>query len=82
MQLFKRIVSDDQRQELVISTEANSREEAIGLAYDDFSVQLFLDGIFTADISSVFRNISVFTDLIDGINWDELYCESTVLENQ
>ena len=81
MQLFQRIVSDDQSQSLVISAMANNREEAQNLGYDNFEVHLFMDGIFVADITKVFKNISVFTDLIDGINWDELYCESTVSEN-
>lgn len=81
MQLFQRIVSDDQSQALVISAMANSREEAQNLGYDDFEVHLFIDHVFVSDISKVFKKISVFTELIDGINWEELYCESLVSEN-
>jgi hypothetical protein len=64
-----------QHQELIISAEANSREEAENLSYNDFRFDLFINGKFIADISHVLAKTNVFEDLIDGEDWAKEYCD-------
>lgn len=62
-----------EHQVLILSAEANSRREAEELSYEDFKLELFINGKFIADISPVLAQTGVFNDLIDRQKWEEKY---------
>lgn len=62
-------------QVLEITAKANSRAQAELLGYDDFSINLYIDNKFIADISPVLAKTDVYCNLIDSINWVEMYAE-------
>ena len=64
-----------QQQELVISAKANNREEAANLAYDDFKIDLFINGNHIADISPVLAKTDAFDNLIDSEDWEKAFCD-------
>lgn len=52
----------------------NSRQvEELG--YDDFEANLFINNKFIADISHVLNDAGVFQDMIDSVDWSEMYAE-------
>lgn len=65
-----------QLQVIELWAEANSREEAANLGYDDFKADLTIDHRFVADISHVLSDAGVFTEMVDAVDWEEVYCES------
>ena len=62
-----------QHQVLVISAEANNREEAAALGYDDFKMDLFINGKFIADISPVIGKTEGFEKIVDETQWEEKF---------
>jgi hypothetical protein len=62
-----------QLQVLEISCTANSIMEAEELNYNSFQVNLFLNHKFIADISPVLDKTPIFTDLVDSVDWVELF---------
>jgi len=62
-----------QLQVLEISCTANSIMEAEELNYNSFEVNLFINHKFIADISPVLDKTPVFTDLVDSVDWVELF---------
>lgn len=65
-----------QHQVLEVSCDVPSHDDIDDLAYDDYRADLFINGKFIADISYVLDDAGLFTDLVDGIDWNELYRES------
>lgn len=62
-----------EQQTLILSAEANSRREAEELNYEDFKLELFVNGKFIADISAVLAQTGVYNDLIDRQKWEEKF---------
>lgn len=62
-----------QHQVLVISAEANSREEAAELSYDDFRMDLYINGTFIADISHVIGKTEGFEKIVDETDWEQKF---------
>lgn len=65
-----------QHQVIEVSCEVSSRDDINDLAYDDYRADLFINGKFIADISNVLDDAGLFTGMVDGIDWDEIYSES------
>ena len=62
---------------LEISTkrEVYSPDEAADLGYDDFICLLYIAGELKGEISGVLADAGVWTDMIDSVNWHEMYCD-------
>lgn len=45
------------------------------LGYDDFEANLFINNKFIADISPVLCDAGLFTDMVDSVDWSEMYAE-------
>ena len=60
-------------QELIISANANSREEAATLGYDDFKIDLFINGKHVSDLTPLLAKTKIFERLIDGEDWERIY---------
>lgn len=72
---FRKLDGTIQTQELVIWAEANSKYEAMELSYDDFKADLYIDGIYIADISYVLSKSDALTVLIDTEDWAKIYAD-------
>lgn len=71
-----------QNQVLEISAIAHSRQQAENLSYDDFEINLFINGQFIADISHVLGKTPVFTELIDSTDWEQVYYQTVIEEKE
>ena len=63
-----------------LSAFASSKEAAAELTEDDISADLFINGKFISDISGVLENAGVFAQMVEVVDWVELYAE-TVADN-
>lgn len=70
-----------QLQVMEVSCEVNSKEDIGDLSYEDYKVDLFINHKYVADISYVLDAAGLFTDLVDGIDWNELYAEKMELKH-
>lgn len=72
---FRKLDGTIQNQELVIWAQANSKQEAEELSYDDFKMDLYIDGKYIADISYVLAKTNAFDTLIESEDWAKLYAD-------
>ena len=70
-----------QRHTLEISVEVRNEEEANEISYDDFEVNLFIDGAFIAEISTILDRADAFMKMVDDVDWVEEY-NNEVEENK
>lgn len=70
-----------QLQVMEVTCEVNSKEDIDDLGYEDYQVNLFINHKFVADISNVLDAAGLFTDLIDEINWHEVYADQSPLKH-
>lgn len=70
-----------QLQVMEVTCEVNSKEDIGDLSYEDYQVNLFINHKFVADISNVLDAAGLFTDLIDEINWHEVYADQSPLKH-
>lgn len=73
---FRKVDGTIQNQELVIWAQANSKQEAEELNYDDFKMDLYIDGKYIADISYVLAKTNAFDTLIESEDWAKLYADN------
>jgi hypothetical protein len=61
-----------QQQELIISCNVESREALFNLAYDEFDVDLYIDGEHHCNLSYILSeaNEDAYHKLIDDIDWE------------
>lgn len=64
-----------QNQVIELSCEVSSKEDTRDLAYDDYRADLYINGKFIADISPVLDAAGLFTDMVDSVDWEQLYAE-------
>ena len=62
-----------EHQELRISATANSYEEAKHLAYEDFKIEVIINGNIIYDFSMLFSKAGLFADLVDSNDWEKQY---------
>jgi len=65
-----------QTQELVIWAQANSKQEAEELGYNDFHMDLYVNGNYVADISYVLGKTNAYEELIDHEDWAKIYADA------
>lgn len=70
-----------QHQVIEVTCEVNSKEDIGDLSYEDYKVDLFINHKFVADISYVLDDAGLFTDLVDKIDWLELYAEKMSIKH-
>lgn len=82
--LFEKTVRNKNKQVehqvLILSAEVDNRRAAEELGYEDFKLDLFINGKFIADISPVLAQTGVFNDLIDSEKWEEKYSASNKMQ--
>lgn len=71
---FERL-SNGQLQVIELSCNINKRNDIDELGYDDFVANLFIAGKLIADISPVLSNVGCFTEMVDSVDWHQLYIE-------
>lgn len=71
-----------QNQVLEISVVARNMEELRNLSYDDFVIDLFIDGRYIADISHVLGKTPVFIELIDSTDWEQVFYQTAIKEKE
>lgn len=64
-----------QLQVLEVSCTVNSKEDIDDLQYSDYEANLYINHRFVSDISFVMDDSGLFTELVDKIDWHELYNE-------
>lgn len=69
-----------QLQVMEVACEVNSRDDIDDLSYEDYQVNLFINHKFVADISFVLDDAGLFTDLVDKIDWHEVYAEKMAMK--
>ena len=62
-----------EHQELRLSATANSLEEASNLDYKDFKLEVIIDTSITYDLTQLFDEAGLFTDMVDANEWDIKY---------
>lgn len=77
MKLFKTYerLTNGKLQVIELSCDVKKRSDIDELSYDDFFASLSIDGKFIADISPVLSNTGLFTDMVDAVDWHEVYSE-------
>jgi SepF-like predicted cell division protein (DUF552 family) len=65
-----------QLQVIEVVCEVSSREDINDLSYEDYQVNLFINHKFVADISHVLDDAGMFTEMVDKIDWEEIYQDS------
>lgn len=69
-----------QLQILQLCCEASSHQDLDNNSYDDYTLNLYINNKFIAEISRLFDDTELFTDLVDNVDWHELLnVEVTVL---
>ncbi|MFD2921982.1 hypothetical protein ACFS6H_19840 [Terrimonas rubra] len=66
-----------QLQVIELVAEANTREAAAELGYNDFKANLYIKGKFIADISPVIATSEAWEKMIDETDWVEKFREAT-----
>lgn len=69
-----------QLQVMEVTCEVNSKDDIGDLSYQDYQVNLFINHKFIVDISHVLDNAGLFTDLVDSIDWHEVYAETMAIK--
>lgn len=72
---FERL-RNGQNQVIEVVCRVNSSDDIDDMSYDDFQANLYINGKFIGDISPVLDNAGLFTDMVDSIDWHELYHEN------
>ena len=72
---FERL-RNKQNQVIELSCEVNSRNDIDEIPYDEFTANLFINGKLIGDISPVLDNAGVFTEMVDDVDWFEIYDET------
>lgn len=72
---FESIVNQ-QPQVIELTCEVNSRLDVEVLGYADFKANLFLDGRYIADITPILDEAGLFNQLVDSVDWSEVYSET------
>lgn len=71
---FERL-RNNQNHVLEVCCSVNSKDDIGDLSYQDYIVKLYVNGKYVAEISDVLDNAGLFTDLVDSIEWEELYAD-------
>ena len=75
-QNYEKSLKNGELQEIaIVSKEVYSRDDAAELGYDDFEVNLYINGKFVADISPVLAKSPALVEMVDSTDWEELYCD-------
>lgn len=64
-----------EHQELRISATANSKDEAEDLTYEDFKLELIINGTTSYDLSLLLSKAGLFQDMVDDKDWSKEYAE-------
>lgn len=72
---FEKFTKQHGLQVLEVSCNANTLSEIEEISYNDFEINLYINHKFIADLSPVIDKTPIYTELIDSINWIELYKE-------
>lgn len=72
---FERL-RNGQNQVIEVVCRVNSSDDIDDMSYDDFQANLYINGKLIGDISPVLDNAGLFTDMVDSIDWHELYHEN------
>lgn len=70
----------NQLQVMEVTCEVNSKDDIGYLSYQDYQVNLFINHKLIGDISHVLDNAGLFTDLVDSIDWHEVYAETMAIK--
>ncbi len=70
---FEKFTKQHGLQVLEVSCTVDNLKQAEEISYNDFEINLYINHKFIADISPVVDKTPIYTDLIDSINWVELY---------
>lgn len=72
---YEKILRNGESQTIIItSTNVYSRSEAAELGYDDFTADLYFNNKYIGDISPVLAKSPALVEMVDSIDWEELYC--------
>lgn len=75
MKLYHQIGKKNQVIEIV-SSPVYSRDEAADLNYNDFKANLYIDSKFMAEISDLLDKCDAWMDIIDSVDWEEMFVEN------
>lgn len=67
---------DKQLQVIELTCEVSDRSDIDDLAYDDYKANLYINRRFVADISHVLDAAGLFTDMVDSVDWGQVYSET------
>lgn len=62
-------------QVLVLWREVKRKKDLENDSYEDFKADLYINHKYIADISHVLSDVGVFTQMVDDIDWQELYAK-------
>lgn len=69
-----------QLQVMEVTCEVNSKDDIDDLSYQDYQVNLFINRRFVSDISYVLDDAGLFTEMVDKIDWHEVYAETMAIK--
>lgn len=72
---FEKLTKNHQLQVIELVAEVSDRDEAGEITINDIEAHLYINHKFIADISPVLAKSDAFINMVDDINWDELYCD-------
>lgn len=72
---FEKLTRNHQLQVIELVADISDSDEAGQITINDVSANLYINHKFIADISPVLSTTPAFENMVDDINWDELYCD-------
>ena len=72
---YEKLTRNHQFQVIELVTDISDRDEAGQITINDVKANLYINHKFIADISPVLSTTPAFENMVDDINWDELYCD-------
>lgn len=71
---YEKLTRNHQFQVIELVADISNRDEAGEITVNNVEAHLYINHKYIADISPVLSTTQAFEDMVDDINWDELYC--------
>ena len=72
---YEKLTNKHQLLVIELVADISDRDEAGQITINDVKANLYINHKFIADISPVLSTTPAFENMVDDINWDELYCD-------
>lgn len=75
-------VKQGKQQELHVSCSVKSKKRIDELGYDDFEINLYINGNHIGEVSRLLDKAGAFNAIIDDIDWHEVYQEQVIEQTE